>query len=612
MTGRIRPFVVMLVLALGAGLGLALTLRDAHASSQTPQLPDMVADPPDNVSISVSQETPTGEPAAAKLLLRFNGYLHNKGPGALDFRGKRAAPTDPQNLASPPMQVFQRIYEYETTSGRPPTSEETPHREEPSSGKMEYVNADGHHHWHLQHVAAYSLWNSQKSAEVAPSQKVGFCLEDSEHVEENIGPEQGVYVDYGPHPREFCRQYQPEATEVFEGISEGWRDVYDASLAYQWVDLSNVLPGEYWLRAEVNPEHFIHEAVAEKPPAYAEHPTIVPGFDAQAQSISTEVEQPLTLTLASQKWEGAEADEKPSPVPTYEIVTPPAHGTLGAIALDRVTYTPEKGYSGPDSFTFAAKDPNSSFPESPAAATVWIDMSNTPPPPSVAIEGAPLSMIAGTSVQLSAVVSDDTPEVVWNASTPTITTTGPETAVYSAPTTPPQGNQVTITAESPDRGRDQRTIEIKPIPTVQPQPEVPPQTTLSTTPSNVPPPTPTLHRAGFTGPLSTPTAMLIGRKLYMTATAKQAGRLRLTAVVGHRRIGSCVTHVKSHQSFTCATTLPRGVSTRAPIKVWATLQLGRRLVQTLRRGARVSTAMQAMTTASWLDAKQAWRYLCGL
>ncbi len=573
----------------------------------------MVADPPDNVSISVSQETPTGEPAAAKLLLRFNGYLHNKGPGALDFRGKRATPGDPKNLASPPMEVSQRIYEYETTSGPPPTSEETPHREEQSNSKMEYVNADGHHHWHLQHVAAYSLWNSQKSAEVAPSQKVGFCLEDSEHVE-NIGPEQGVYVDYGAHPREFCRQYQPEATEVFEGISEGWRDVYDASLAYQWVDLSDVLPGEYWLRAEVNPEHFIHEAVAEKPPAYAEYPTIVPGFDAQAESRSTEVEQPLTLTLTSQKWEGPEADEKPSPAASYEVVTPPAHGTLGAIALNRVTYTPEKGYSGPDSFTFAAKDPNSSFPESPAVATVSIDVSNTPPP-SVAIEGAPLSMIAGTSVQLSALVSNDTPEVTWSASTPTIATTGPETAVYSAPTTPPSGNRVTITAESPDGGRDQQTIEIMPIPTPQPQPEVPSQTTLPTTPSKVLPPTTGPggpHRAGFTGPLSIPTAMLIGRKLYMTATAEQAGRLRLTAVLRNRRIGSCVTHVRSRQSFTCATTIPSAISTRAPIKVWATLQLGRRLVQTLRRGARVPTAMQAMTTVSWLGAKQAWQYLCGL
>ena len=106
--------------------------------------------------------------------------------------------------------------------------------------------------------------------------------------------------------------------------------------------------------------------------------------------------------------------------------------------------------------------------------------------------------------------------------------------------------------------------------------------------------------------------MLIGRKLYMTATAKQAGRLRLTAVLRNRRIGSCVTHVRSRQSFTCATTLPNGVSTRAPIKVWATLQLGRHLVQTLRRGTRVPTAMQAMTTASWLDTKQAWRYLCGV
>ena len=103
-----------------------------------------------------------------------------------------------QELTSPRMGVFQRLY---TVEGKPPVPpEETEkynneneeylereHKEVRSSAEMLFVNADGHHHWHLQHVAKYSLWNADRIAEVAPAQKVGFCLEDSEHVEASRG-----------------------------------------------------------------------------------------------------------------------------------------------------------------------------------------------------------------------------------------------------------------------------------------------------------------------------------------------------------------------------------------------------------------------------------------
>ena len=42
---------------------------------------------------------------------------------------------------------------------------------------------------------------------------------------------------------------------------------------------------------------------------------------------------------------------------TYEITTPPAHGTLGAPAADGSrTYTPDPGYDGTDAFAFRAFD----------------------------------------------------------------------------------------------------------------------------------------------------------------------------------------------------------------------------------------------------------------
>ncbi len=593
MTHRLPRPLLAAAIALAVAVALALTLRNAQASSPTRELPDVVADSPNEISLSVSEETPTGGHMEPELLLRFNGYVHNIGPGALDFRGSRGTP-EKGEPANPPMGVSQRVYNSDGT-----------YSEDPSTAQMIYVNADGHHHWHLQHVAYYSLWNADKSAEVAPAQKVGFCLEDSQRMEET-GPETAVYSDEEDAPfgsREFCRQYQPEATNVYEGISEGWRDIYTSNLAYQWVDVSSVAPGEYWLRAEADPEHFIQEAPGPKPPAYAEQATVVPGFDATARSDFVEVGHSTPIQLASKRWEGPEYDEQPSKNPVYEIVTPPAHGTLGAVEGDQVQYSPAPGYSGPDSFTFAARDPNSAFPTHPVVASVAVDVGEHRP--AVAIEGAPASMVAGTSISLSASVGNDKDEVRWGSSFPTIAASGPTTATYTAPATPPPGGFVTVSAESPLGGRDQRTIAITPYVAPAPNPQVPPATTPAPTP------TPGKNASTSKATLSAPTAMLIGRRLYFTATAERAGRLRVTATLGSRRLGSCSARVRRHQALTCTTKLPRGVSTKARIGVWATLRVGERVVQTVRRAASVPSEMKAMAAASWRGIRAAWRYLCG-
>ena len=393
-----RPIAALvLVVALVVGLFLVGSRSQAHASSPAPLLPNLVADPPDNASFETSTNEGglSGTKVTPELLLRFNGYIHNAGPGALDFRGEREAPKvskatteeverhrekeedlpqkTEEELAKPPMKAFQRLYT--TNSGNPEESEkylERPHETASSSAEMFYVNADGHHHWHLQRVAKYSLWNATKTAEVAPAQKVGFCLEDSEHVEPSVGPATPVYADNVPPFRDFCQQYRPNATNVYEGVSPGWRDRYTSNLGFQWVDASNVLPGEYWLREDVNPTGVIQETGGANTPAYSTTPTIVPGFDAQAQAASTHIDESTTLTLTSKAWND-------SATPRYTIVSQPQHGTLGAVSKNQVTYTPTPGYSGPDSLTFAAADPSSEFPRSPAVATVAIEVAGTAP-----------------------------------------------------------------------------------------------------------------------------------------------------------------------------------------------------------------------------------------
>ena len=411
-------------------------------------LPNLIADPPDNATLVTS----SGE-GSTRLLLRFNGYVHNAGPGALDIRGSRERPTVAgkntgelteeiemykrreqslpqaleQELATPAMKVSQRVFT--TNEGNPGVSGqyvERPHLEEPSSGEMVYSNADGHHHWHLQHVAKYSLWNAAKTAEVAPAQKVGFCLDDSQHVEPGKGPATPVYAnDVPPYPG-FCRRFEPNATGVYEGISPGWRDVYDRELAWQWVDASDVLPGEYWLREDVDPNGIIKQAGGGAKSEYSKTSTVIPGFDAKPQLALVNEDEVRPLTLTSTAYGDAAT-------PLYTVLSPPEHGTLGEVEGGTVTYTPALGYSGGDSFTFSARDPNSPFPVHPAVATVSISVASLKP--GISISGAPAQITAGTSVQLAATVANDSGGVEWESSAGVIT---PEDPVGARASTRPR------------------------------------------------------------------------------------------------------------------------------------------------------------------------------
>jgi hypothetical protein len=186
-----------------------------------------------------------------------------------------------------------------------------------------------------------------------------------------------AYSDAKESPNKFCEEGKPEALEVFEGISRGWRDVYASNVTFQWVNASNVLPGEYWLREDVNPTGVIKEMVGGNKIAYATSPTIIPGFDALAQATNARAGEPKTLTLTSQAWNDLS-------IPTYRVISQPQHGALSAVNKNQVTFTPTPGYAGPDGFSFSAADPNSPFPRSPAVATVSIGVIAGAPTPTLA------------------------------------------------------------------------------------------------------------------------------------------------------------------------------------------------------------------------------------
>lgn len=90
--------------------------------------------------------------------------------------------------------------------------------------------SDCHSHYHFDEFARYELRDA--GGVVATGHKQGFCLLDSYSWAWNNAP--GTYD---------CSN---------QGISRGHADIYESDLPCQWVDVTDVPPGDYTLRATLN------------------------------------------------------------------------------------------------------------------------------------------------------------------------------------------------------------------------------------------------------------------------------------------------------------------------------------------------------------------------
>jgi hypothetical protein len=337
---------------LGAALALALLLMLAvPARAASDLLPDLVAEAPYDAQTPAVMQLADGN---NHLLLKFGGAIHNAGAGALDIRGSN-------NVGGVMTVTGQRIYRddgsfFDDTSRHP---------------IIRYENSDGHDHWHLMNAARWSLWNQAGTAQVAPAAKVGFCLEDGSAVD----PFAVTTPAYTSTQTDHCMRGQPNATSVFEGISSGWHDVYGSNVYFQWIDISDVVPGLYRLGSQMDPDDFVRESnEANNGPTVSSSPVTVPGY--VAAPVSAAITGKQSVTLAAQQF-GIPGPRQ------FTIVSGPGHGSLNFAAGapfsgPTVTYSPSADYSGSDRFSFIAFDSASPYPLHPAVATA--SLSVTAPP----------------------------------------------------------------------------------------------------------------------------------------------------------------------------------------------------------------------------------------
>lgn len=97
-----------------------------------------------------------------------------------------------------------------------------------------------HQHYHsMDEFSHYDLLDATSQRSVAEGHKASFCLEDTS-------------CDYGYYRRFAC-------TSHTQGLSPGCYDTYNADIDCQWIDITDVKPGNYILKISVNPYYQVPE-----------------------------------------------------------------------------------------------------------------------------------------------------------------------------------------------------------------------------------------------------------------------------------------------------------------------------------------------------------------
>ncbi|XP_048470128.1 protein-lysine 6-oxidase-like [Rhincodon typus] len=99
-----------------------------------------------------------------------------------------------------------------------------------------------HQHYHsMDQFSHYDLLQATTQRKVAEGHKASFCLEDT-------------MCDPGIRRRYAC-------TAHTQGLGPGCYDTYNADIDCQWIDITDVAPGNYVLKVSVNPGFLVPESV---------------------------------------------------------------------------------------------------------------------------------------------------------------------------------------------------------------------------------------------------------------------------------------------------------------------------------------------------------------
>jgi len=329
---------VSAVVAVALAAVIAPTPGFAQDPTRPTGLPDLISDPP-YIWNTRTVRTQIGDEQIR--VMAFDGYIHNIGTGDLRVEG------------NPQLDDGMRQLVFDGTEWN-----------DVGSPTVRFETDDGHNHFHLMRAVDYTLWDNGRNSAVTDASKVGFCLVDTEVREE------GVDAIYMIDDFNYCEVDNPDATELTMGISSGWRDVYDANVTLQWVDISDVEPGSYWVSAETD----VNDEIVESDET---NNGIV--FSANSFEADGHVARDLTVTASEEPIRLRTRTYGDTGRVAFVITDGPSHGTVDVplgvdLASDQVLYRPDPGFVGIDTFTYFAHDVSSAYPRQPTPATVSIEV----------------------------------------------------------------------------------------------------------------------------------------------------------------------------------------------------------------------------------------------
>jgi hypothetical protein len=229
----------LIITAIMVGLTPAAA-QDEKTDPQAESFPPGAA-LPDLQTLPITDLTLEMNPNTGARTLRFSNSVANTGGGPVELRGT----VDEQ---SGDIVVSQHIYGAEETVVVP------------LEGTFYF--SGNHMHWHWEAFTAYEIWTVETGGDlsrmVLANDKVGFCLFDthaigSDWIEENVEGELFIAP----------RAYYTTCQHGRQGISAGWVDVYELTLAGQALDVTELEDGVYALRSVADPLDAIYELDSE-------------------------------------------------------------------------------------------------------------------------------------------------------------------------------------------------------------------------------------------------------------------------------------------------------------------------------------------------------------
>jgi hypothetical protein len=153
----------------------------------------------------------------------------------------------------------------------------------PSSDDPRFVYSACHKHFHFESFARYELRVRGGATVVKSGQKRSFCIEDL-RTDPDAPYARACTTDPDCDGHGQCANGVCQYNCNYQGIQPGRGDIYESNLDCQWIDTTDVAPGEYDLWVTLNTEQLLPESDYTNDSAMIPV-TVGPGADAPVPTV---------------------------------------------------------------------------------------------------------------------------------------------------------------------------------------------------------------------------------------------------------------------------------------------------------------------------------------